>query len=267
MRPLAVIGHLTRDLVVDGPPRIGGGPWYAGRALRLLGKRARIAAKCGQADRGPYLARLAALGLPVSIATGGETTSFAIRYEADQRHMRVEAVGEPWRPDEAVEAIGDAEWVHVAALLRSDFPPETLAALGRGRRLLLDAQGLVRVPRVGPLALDAGFDREMLRHISVLKLAEEEAAALVGTPDEDALVSLGVPEILLTLGSAGCAVFAAGRFEHVPARMVGGEVDPTGAGDAFAVSYLSARSEGHAPASAARRAAALVSGLLAGRTG
>jgi sugar/nucleoside kinase (ribokinase family) len=181
--------------------------------------------------------------------------------------MRVEAVGEPWRPDEAVEAIGRAEWVHVGALLRSDFPLETLAELGRGRRLLLDAQGLVRVPRVGPLALDAEFDRELLRHITVLKLAEEEAAALLGTstPDEEALLSLGVPEILLTLGSAGCAVFVDGRFEHVPASPVKGEVDPTGAGDAFAVSYVAGRSEGHSPASAARRATALVSGLLGGR--
>jgi len=42
--------------------------------------------------------------------------------------------------------------------------------------------------------------------------------------------------------------------------------DPTGAGDAFSIAYLSARAGGHRPISAARRASALVSALLsAGR--
>jgi sugar/nucleoside kinase (ribokinase family) len=49
--------------------------------------------------------------------------------------------------------------------------------------------------------------------------------------------------------------------EHVPARLVA--ADPTGAGDAFAVAYLGSRAGGHAPASAARRATALVAALLA----
>jgi len=46
---------------------------------------------------------------------------------------------------------------------------------------------------------------------------------------------------------------------------VGGPIDPTGAGDAFAAAYLVSRSTGHAPAAAARRATALVTGLLARR--
>ena len=39
---VAVIGNLTRD-VVDGsdPPRVGGAPFHAARALRMLGGRAR----------------------------------------------------------------------------------------------------------------------------------------------------------------------------------------------------------------------------------
>ncbi|MDP9262502.1 MAG: PfkB family carbohydrate kinase [Actinomycetota bacterium] len=46
---------------------------------------------------------------------------------------------------------------------------------------------------------------------------------------------------------------------------MGDAVDPTGAGDAFGAAYLSARASGHAPASAARRATALVAALLLGR--
>ena len=101
--------------------------------------------------------------------------------------------------------------------------------------------------------------------MSILKLAEEEARVLLGEPDEASLRSLGVPEVLVTLGSRGSLVLADGRLTRVPAQAVGGAVDPTGAGDAFSAAYLVARSSGHAPAAAARRATALVAGLLARR--
>ena len=254
MRRLAVIGHLARDVVDGGAPRIGGAPWYAGRALRVLGRPAHIAAKCGEADRRRFLSNLAELGLPVRLVTGGETTEFAIDYDAEPRRMSVGALGEPWTPAEAV---------HVAPLLRSDFPPKTLAALGRGRRLLLDAQGLVRVPQTGPLQFDTNFDPALLDAVAILKIAEEEAIALTGSIDD--VVRLGVPEVSVTLGTLGCIVYARGRVERVPARPLDGVKDPTGAGDGFGAAYLSARAEGHAPASAARRATALVGGLLSGR--
>ena len=83
--------------------------------------------------------------------------------------------------------------------------------LARDRRLSFDGQGLVRPARTGPLVLDAEYDPEVLRHVSMLKLAEEEARVLVGEPDAEALASLGVPEILVTFGSEGSLVFADGR--------------------------------------------------------
>ena len=76
--------------------RIGGGPWYAARALRSLLHEGVVVAKCGEPERRTYLRRLATLGLPVSLAAGGETTAFSFRYDADgNREMRVEAIGEP----------------------------------------------------------------------------------------------------------------------------------------------------------------------------
>jgi len=263
VRRLAVIGHLARDVVNGGAPRIGGAPWYAGRALRVLGRPAHIAAKCGEADRRRFLSQLTQLGLPVRLVTGGETTEFVIDYDVEPRRMSIGAVGEPWSAAEAVRAVGRAEWVQVAPLMRSDFPVETLAALGRGRRLLLDAQGLVRVPQTGPLQFDTRFDPAVLDAVSMLKIAEEEAIALTGSIDD--IVSLGVPEVIVTLGTRGCILYARGRVERVPARPLDGVKDPTGAGDGFGAAYLAARAEGHAPASAARRATALVGGLLSGR--
>ena len=227
-----------------------------------------IFAKCGDDDRARFQRRLATLGLPASLVTGGETTAFSFSYDASgARTMTVEAVGEPWRTDEPQGMLlRRVEWVHVAPLLRSDFDAAALERLGVGRRLMLDAQGLVRVPEPGPLKLDADYDPALLRNVSVLKVAEEEAHALVGNASPDSLAELGVPEIVLTLGAAGSVVIVRGKAERVPARPVEGDVDPTGAGDAFAAAYVSARAEGHAPASAARRATALVAALLMRRT-
>ena len=261
MRALAVVGNLSRDLVDDRPPRVGGAPFWAARALRVLGSPALVAAKCADEDRRLLAPPLIALGVPVIWLGGSSTAGFSFSYDGDQREMTVDALGDPWTPED-VRGL-EAGWVHVGALARSDFPAATLAAVGG--RVSLDGQGLVRPGRTGPLELDADYDPEVLRHVSVLKLAEEEARTLVGEPDEDALRSLGVPEVVVTMGSRGSIVLADGRLERVIAQPVTGEIDPTGAGDAFAAAYLVSRAGGHAPAAAARRATALVAGLLGRR--
>jgi sugar/nucleoside kinase (ribokinase family) len=147
--------------------------------------------------------------------------------------------------------------VHVAPLLRSEFPAETLAALARGRRLSYDGQGLVRAAEVGPLRLDGNFDPEVLRHLQILKLAEEEAE-VIGSVDR-----LGIAEVLVTFGARGSCLYFEGRAERVGAWPVA--ADPTGSGDAFSAAYLAGRSRGLAPVAAARRATALVGALLMGR--
>ena len=265
MRPLAVIGNVACDLVDGGPPRVGGGPFYAAKALRILARPARILTRCARSHRDALLPDLVALGVPVTWREAETTSTFGIRYDGDRRFMQVEEVGHRWTPDDVRDPwLADAGAVHVAPLLRSDFPAETLAALGRGRRLSLDGQGLVRPGRTGELRLDADFDAAVLRHLSILKLAEEEAEAVLGAIDRRAVAELGVPEVLVTLGPRGSIVYADGAEAFVAANEVR-NVDPTGAGDAYSTAYLAARSEGAAPVAAARRATALVEGLLAGR--
>jgi sugar/nucleoside kinase (ribokinase family) len=253
-----VIGHLSRDVVSGGHPRVGGAPWHAARALRALRQDAIIFAKCGADDRRTMQPRLAALGLPVSVAGSGQTAEFSFSYAADgTRSMNLDAVGEPWAPADVPEQLlRRVEWLHVGPLVRGDFDDEMLAWLARDRRLLLDAQGLVRAPDIGPLRIDADFDRSLLRHVTVLKLAEEEAA-VVGDLGE-----LGVPEVLVTDGPRGSRLVTRDGEVPIPTHPVDG--DPTGAGDAFAVTYLASRAEGHNPLSAARRATALVAALLSG---
>jgi sugar/nucleoside kinase (ribokinase family) len=234
---LAVIGHLSRDVVAGGAPRIGGGPWHAARALVALGADAEVVARCGAADEAAFRTELAALGLPFDLHAGATTTAFSFSYdESGARAMTVEAIGEPFAPPEI-----DAEWVHVAPVLRGDV------AVPRARRVLLDGQGLVRRPALGPLRLDAEYDRELLRGVSILKLAEEEAA-VVGPVD--------VPELVVTHGVRGATV----NGTHIAADPV--DADPTGAGDMFAAGYLAARAAGAEPVEAGRSASALVAEIL-----
>jgi sugar/nucleoside kinase (ribokinase family) len=259
---IAVVGSLAFDRVDGGPRRIGGCPFYAARGLRAFGTFALIVAKCAESDRAALGPSLTRLGLPVQWRDSRETAAFSIDNDGDRRRMAIDAVADPWTPSEVTGLT--AKWVHVAPLAGSDFPAETLAVLGQGRRISFDGQGLVRPSRVGPLQTSAEYDPELLRFVSILKLAEDEAELLVDGFDERALRRLGVPEVGVTLGAEGCSVYADGIAELVRARRVESD-DPTGAGDAFSATYLAARSRGAAPAAAGRRACALVADMLAGR--
>jgi sugar/nucleoside kinase (ribokinase family) len=251
---IALIGNLSLDVLPGAPPRIGGGSYHGARALQRLRVPARVVARCAAADRDTLLPTLVRLGTPVRFVAGESTATFAFSYDGDRRQMRVEALGDVWRPTD-VPPLHSTRWAHVAPLARHEFPVETLAAIARRCRVSYDGQGLVRVPQVGPLQLDADFDRDLLRHIWILKLAEEEAAVIGDIP------ALGVREVVVTSGSQGATVHVGGSREQIPARPLPG--DPTGAGDAFATSYVVARNAGFAPAGAARRATAVVASLLA----
>jgi len=252
---IALLGNLSRDLLPGEPPRPGGAPFHAARALRRVPGRARLYARCAPEDREALLLPVARLGVPVHWVEGTSTSSFALAYDGRERTMEVVAVGDTWSPDDLPALPAAVTWVHAAPLLRSDFPADTLARLARGRRLSLDGQGLVRVPRRGPLALDADFDPEMLRHVTVLKLAEDEARVL-GDPAQ-----LPVREVLVTRGGAGATVYVDGEPTEVPAHAL--DADPTGAGDGFAAAYVAARAAGVPPSAAARRATTAVAGMLA----
>jgi sugar/nucleoside kinase (ribokinase family) len=269
MRPVGIVGNLSFDRLDGGPPHVGGGPYHCGRALRALGRRGVLVAKSAEHDRRAALTPLACLGLPVFWRPGESTATFSNSYDGDVRRMVVDSLGDPWTPEEVRGWVGKAlrgiDWVHVAPLARSDFPVETLAELARGRRLSLDGQGLVRPAEIGPLRLDGGYDPALLRAVTVLKLAEEEALLLADGLDEGSLGALGVPEVVVTLGSRGALVLAGGVTHRVPGRPSAAIVNPTGAGDAFSAAYLSARAGGHAPMPAAQRASGFVADLLAGR--
>jgi sugar/nucleoside kinase (ribokinase family) len=253
---IALLGNLSRDLFPGGETRPGGGPFHAARALRRIDTRAQLYVRCAIEDRDALVLPVARLGTPVKYVTGAATASFRIDYEDGRRSLQVVSAGDTWLPDDVPALANSLRWVHVAPLLRSDFPADTLERIGRNRNLSFDGQGLVRASATGELRLDADYDPAMLTHVRVLKLAEEEAGVL-GDP-----AGLPVREVLVTHGALGATVYVDGKPEQVSA--FGIDADPTGAGDAFSVAYVAARSIGASPLAAARRATTVVADMLAG---
>ena len=97
---IAVLGSVSLDRIEGGPPRIGGGPYYCARGLRALGVRATVVAKCAAPDRPQVLPRLTGLGFPVHWRDSAATAAFTIDYEGEHRRMLVDAIADPWTPEE-----------------------------------------------------------------------------------------------------------------------------------------------------------------------
>jgi len=266
----AIVGDLVLDVVAGGPERPGGAVWYCARALHQIDPDADVVLVCrsASADHDAIVPELEKFGFPVHWQPTARTTRFSFHYEGDQRIMSIDGLSDPWtRADIAGwvgDAIGDAPWVIVGALTRDDFPLETLTALtARGHRLVLDAQGLVRHGQLGPLVSDGSIDRAILGHITALKLNDEEAEALCRGTDEMALRSLGIPEIVLTLGSEGAVIVSGELITRVDAIPIDGPVDPTGAGDSFLLAYAVARQRGADANEAGLIASRFVSTIIA----
>jgi sugar/nucleoside kinase (ribokinase family) len=267
---VAVIGNLVKDVVDGAPARPGGAVFYQARAFRRIAPETdvHLVTRCAAADRELLVPPLEEFGLPLTWRPARETQAFSFHYEGEHRVMDVDALGDPWTPDDiegwVAQAIGDAPWVMVGALTRADFAPDSLSALrAHGRQLLVDGQGFVRRGTLGSLVRDAHVPPEAFASVRGLKLSESEASVLVGSTEPEDLRRLCVPEVVITRGSRGTLVVTAESAEHIPAIRLDEPVDPTGAGDTFWVAYLVARSTGASPIEAAHTASETTAAILA----
>ncbi|WP_319452514.1 MULTISPECIES: PfkB family carbohydrate kinase [unclassified Mycobacterium] len=258
---MTVLGNLAID-VIDGAPRSPGGcASFAGVALEASAGPGRIVAMGAEQDHVLFDPLLERFGDLVRILPSDRTSAFRLDYDdLDHRHMFVEAIGPVWGEPEVDAADPDTTWVHLAPLLRTDFPAATLAHLAaRGHRVAYDGQGLVRADRLGPLVENRDFTPALLANVSVLKLAEDEAVVVAdGEFDAATAARLGVPEILVTFGSAGCDIYTDGAVVRVPAAWRVEGVQTTGAGDMFTACYVANRAAGADPRRAVEVASALV---------
>lgn len=116
-------------------------------------------------------------------------------------------------------------------LLQLEVPIDTVAVAAR------NASGVV-VLDPAPVPADP-LPPQLLAQVDVIVPNQHELAVLAGTGapnDFDEVVaaarSLGVGQVVVTLGAAGCAVVTATAAVHIPSPRVD-VVDTTGSGDAF----------------------------------
>jgi sugar/nucleoside kinase (ribokinase family) len=232
---VGVLGAAASDQIVQADGSIlrrrGGSPLYAARALRAAGAE------------------------PVAIETGALVSY--LDHTSDGTRQQILSLPEPLDADRTAELLprlGGCEWVVLGGQTAGDFPPESIALLaGAGHKICLDAQGLARGSRIGPVQLGP-IDPGWVEGVTALKLNDAEARA--SGP-------LTAPELLVTMAERGCTVTAAGIEHHLPGS---GErfVDPTGAGDSFGALYCLARSGGSRPDEAAAWAQERVQQLYVG---
>jgi len=149
-----------------------------------------------------------------------------------------------------------------SALAISDSARE---ACYRAVRLCKQRGGMVSFdPNVRPelLGVEAvqALCEPVLASCDVLLPSGAEATMLSGDTDEETacqnLVASGIPIVVLKRGAQGCSVFTDQLRAEVPAYPVN-EVDPTGAGDAFAGGFVVALLRGMSVQEAARFASAV----------
>jgi sugar/nucleoside kinase (ribokinase family) len=262
---IASIGDLILDITIvpHGPLRpdddraatirVGGGGQAANFCawVASLGESVRLVTRVGEDDRGRRLvAELQALGVDVCPVWGAEPTgAIAVLLGPDgQRTMATDRGAiVALAPSDLDESwFVDTRLIHVPAY--SLFVGPLAAATRTAIQMVRRGDGMLAVDLSSAAGIkDYGASRmayDLARLKPELLFATEAEAAVLGVP----LESLAqVP--VVKLGSEGCSVFGR-RIPAPPVR----EVDPTGAGDAFAASFCIAWLNGATPIEAAQRA-------------
>lgn len=268
---LTLIANVALDRVNHGPWTCGGCPTFAPYAFARLQARGVINAACADEDLARFRGLEAYGSVSFRFKRAAATTRFDLNYSGefgDTRTMVLHTIGHNWSEADVDGLEIDSEWVHLAPLVRGDFPVASVARLAaRGHRVSYDGQGLVRVPQIGELTLDARYDPELLPHLAVIKLSEDETAVVASEHGrERALEKLSnVPELLLTHGSRGAEIRTGGTLSHIAPDRVVSDVQTTGAGDVFMIAYLIGRARELDPTAAATLGAKVAATMLAER--
>jgi sugar/nucleoside kinase (ribokinase family) len=240
------IGNLTRDTTPQGF-RLGGTVSFAAFTARRLGWRPGVLTRASldglEPDGRPEKAgtrRTTGLpgtplaGIPVHLMPSPVTTTFTNIYTERGRTQVIEAVADPVTPDGLPSEWAETPVVLLGSIAREIppswaelFPLSLLGIAPQGHMRSWDAAGHVfpaRWENAGPL----------LRRADAVIVSREDVGG-----DDAYIAELAAQTKLLivTDGWHGATVYENGEATRIPARAAR-EVDPTGAGDVFAASFL-----------------------------
>jgi sugar/nucleoside kinase (ribokinase family) len=224
-----IVGHVTKD-VVPGGFVVGGTATFAGPMAANLGERVGVVTSA--ADDADFAAALP--GIQIHRIPAPATSTFENRYVDGGRIQYIRAVAGPLDATSVPAAWRGATTALLAPLtnevmpgVESAFAHAQLAATPQGWFRRWDADGLVRLE---------GWDQvvDRLARLDAVILSEDDVLRDEATVDR---LRRRLPLMVVTRSSRGGTLYVDGRptdYPAFPAR----EVEPTGAGDAFAAAFL-----------------------------
>lgn len=266
MKDICCIGHITKDKIVTPTRTVymaGGTSFYFAYAINQLPKNVSfsLVTAMDPTEKEPVEKMLRA-GIDVELHSSRNTVFFENIYGEDQndRKQRVLAKADPF----TIGQLGNVEArvFHLGSLLSDDFSPEVVAYLATKGRVSIDVQGYLREVRDEKVyPVDWKEKLSVLKNTYYLKVNETEMETITGlkNPHDAAKLihSWGVTEVIITLGSEGSLIYAAGTFYEIPAYPPIEVVDATGCGDTYSAGYLYKRLQGATPTEAGKFAAAM----------
>ncbi|MGD8202099.1 sugar kinase [Ornithinimicrobium sp. W1679] len=239
---------------------IGGAESNVAIALSRLGRRARWIGLLGDDEPGQtVLNRIRAEGVDTcAVRVEGHPTGLYLREQVGDvvrvTYYRQGSAASTLAPGAVDPAqLAGAQWLHLTGIT-----PALSAECATATRWLAQTarEAGVRVSydvnfrsKLWDASAAATFTTSMLPLVDLLLVGTEEGRALWPWDDDEQvarrLADSGPTEVVLKSGSGGAASLVQGRFTESPGFVVS-EVDPIGAGDAFAAGYLFAHLSGAA---------------------
>lgn len=257
---IVLVGHIARDVQPDGTLRAGGTVTYGALLAARLGARPGVVTSAPPEDAD----RLAALVPTAQIVNvpSPDPTVFVNRYHGGQRAQVLRSRAAPL-PPEAVPADWRTAPVTLLGPIAAEIPPELAATLAGPLRAATPQGWLRSWDAAGNVAPTPWRQADQIvPYLTAVILSVEDLAIASGAADRDATIAAWArqtPYVVVTDGPRGAALWEQGWGpRHVPA-FPADEVDPTGAGDCFAVAFLLALWRGGDALAATRMAHAAAS--------
>ncbi len=246
------VGHFTVDSISLPNRRkpfvvLGGSVAYASFAARRLNAAVSVVSKVGGDFPKAYLWWIEQEGINSSgivRAKKAQTTRFELKYSNDLADRKLKLKSRA--PDIAVGDLPNSlksKVIHVAPVA-GEIAYETVERLrGCADWLSLDLQGLVRsFDEQGNVSYGSLADKRVLDLANICKSSTSEIKSATGLsslkPAVKAVHDCGVETVIVTLGAKGALLSVEESFYEIPACRSERTVDPTGAGDVFAGSFL-----------------------------
>lgn len=239
------IGNITKDLIPGGYT-VGGTVTYASVVALRLGRTPGVLTRLSPDLALPEVFRdVELVALP-----SAHTLTFENVYTADGRVQTIHAFADPIAPQDVPEALlSNPPPIVLLGPLAGELDPQVAALFPNALRGVVPQGWMRRWDQQGRVS-HAPFacSESVLQHADVLVISTEDIGHDISLAQ---CYAEQVKVVVVTRDLHGADVYCAGRVTHArprPAR----QIDPTGAGDAFAAAFLITYAETGDPIRAAR---------------